>query len=155
MYCSNCAAQIADGLNYCSRCGTPSERNLPPVADPIRRQLIIGASAIGVIGLMVLMPLLRTLLQSRLETPAVVMFLLAYLVTLVLMFSVMMTMAWKFSATTAVKKKRSDEPDEYRPPVTFRGVNTSQLPGGEPGFGSVTEPTTRTLDEVPIERKRS
>ena len=156
MYCSNCAAQIADGLNYCSRCGTPSERTLLPVSDPARRPLIIGASVIGAIGLMALLPLLRTLLLSRLETPAVVAIVLMYLITLILMFAVMMGMAWRFSASTAVKKKKSREPaaDEYKAPAAFRGINTAQLE--EPrdlGIGSVTESTTRTLDEIRIERK--
>jgi hypothetical protein len=43
---------------------------------------------------------------------------------------------------------KKDEKDEYRAPESFRDLNTSQLPTGDPGPGGVTDSTTRTLDEV-------
>ncbi|MFN6964515.1 MAG: zinc ribbon domain-containing protein [Pyrinomonadaceae bacterium] len=160
MYCSACGAQIAEALNFCSRCGTPSERNFTSEPDPARRTLVIGASVIGVVGLMVLMPLMRTLLQSRLETPAVVMILLAYLVTLMIMFSVTMGMAWRSSGASGPgrgrQKKTDDTPDAvYRPPASFRAIDTAQLHPGEPGFGSVTDSTTRMKAELPTADARS
>jgi hypothetical protein len=45
------------------------------------------------------------------------------------------------------------QPDEYKPPRSFRGVNTAQLPEHHEPAVSVTEHTTRTLDEVSIQRR--
>jgi len=69
------------------------------------------------------------------------------LATMLLMFAATMTMGWKQINATGHRAVKEDR-DDYRRPTSFREVNTSQLPAGDPGFASVTDSTTRTLDEV-------
>ena len=34
MFCTNCGAQIEDGLNFCTNCGSPVEQPMPAPAAP-------------------------------------------------------------------------------------------------------------------------
>jgi len=153
MYCSSCGTQIVDGIYYCSRCGSPTEKNAVVVRNPSPGLFVVGASFVAIVGLGIIIPLLRILLDSRLDPASIGFILLAYFATLVLMFSAMMVFAWKFWGSTSIANKKAQQPNEYRPPATFRDPNTSQLYPGDPNFGSVTDSTTRTLDEVLVERK--
>ena len=153
MFCSNCGKSIPGNLNYCSGCGIPTDKAPSDVGTP--RLFVRSGTIIVIVGLVAFFALLRTLLRSQLETGAIVVITLAYLATIVLMFSVTMGMAWKqISVPGRRKKKKDDLAEEYRAPTSFRDVNTSQLQAGDPGFGSVTDSTTRTLDELTIERRR-
>ena len=153
MYCSNCGKSIAGNLNYCNSCGAPTENNLV-----VRQRMspsglfTISGTFIMVVGLLALFPVVRSILDNPIDTSAKVLLILAYLFTLLLMFAATMMMAWKQLSIANANKRAGNEQDAYRSPATFRGVNTSQLPEGDPGFGSVTDSTTRTLDEVTIER---
>lgn len=78
---------------------------------------------------------------------------IAYLVALLYMFSVLMGHASKRYSGMVTKAGAQSGTDDYSPPANFRGVTTSQLGGGEPEVASVTENTTRTLDEIPVARR--
>jgi len=106
---------------------------------------------IGIIGLMVFVPLLRELLRSSLDASAVLVILIAYLLTVFLMFAVLVGHVWKNSGEARVKGNKSS--DGFADPGSFRSVNTAQLT--EPTFqpASVTEHTTKTLDKVPISNR--
>jgi hypothetical protein len=139
-------------MNYCNACGSPTEYS-PVVPDTkAGRLFIISGTFIVVIGIMAFFPILRTLLGSPIDTAAKILLILSYLATMLLMFTATMVMGWKQINATGHRKTKNESRDDYRPPTSFREVNTSQLPAGEPGLGSVTDSTTRTLDEVPVSR---
>jgi hypothetical protein len=108
---------------------------------------------LGAFGLFFAYNLLRILLESRLETPAIVMIVICYLLVMFGMFTVFIRHMTR--GTRGTKDRHEELPTQHSyapPPASFRSVNTAQLePAGEPG--SITEHTTRTLDEVLIERK--
>jgi len=155
MYCSVCGNRVADHLNYCSTCGSRIESNTLTVSNASSRVFAASAGVIGVVGLICFVPLLQTLLVRGLDTVAVIVILLAYLLTLLIMFSVLVGHVWKHSGDIRIKTKGADGEDAYDPPSrSFRATNTNQL--AEPmsaAAGSVTEHTTRTRDEVPVPRR--
>ena len=140
-------------MNYCNACGSPTEYSQLVPDTKAGRLFILSGTFIVVIGMMAFFPVLRTLLGSPIDTVAKILLILSYLATVLLMFAATMTMGWKQINATGRRKMKNEEREDYRRPTSFRDVNTSQLPAGEPGFGSVTDSTTRTLDEVPVAPK--
>ena len=150
MYCSSCGKSIQENLNYCNNCGARNDKNPIVVGNSSSRMLGIAAAFIGMVGLVGFVEVLKTLLRSPLDTWAIIAILVAYLTTVFLMFAVLIGHVWKHSGDIRIKSKDRESKDSV--PNKFRSVTTAQLP--EPaGFpASVTEHTTRTLDNVPLKR---
>jgi len=155
MYCSACGSKIADHLNYCNSCGSRIEKNPLVISNSSSSSLGKTLGAVLVVGLIGFVAVLKILVDNpRLDIPAVVLILVAYLTALTLISAMCIGHMWKTSGNIRVHPKAEAEPERYLSPVTFRGTNTNQL--GEPTIqpvGSVTENTTRTLDEVLAERR--
>jgi hypothetical protein len=155
MYCSNCGKQIADHLNYCNSCGSRIEKNPLVISNASSPQLARVLGAVVVLGFIGFIGVLKMLLDSpRIDLPALVIILLAYLTTLFLISAVIVAHMWKNSGDIRVHAKKEADVEQYSRPSMFRATNTNQL--GEPTIqpiGSVTENTTRTLDEVLAERR--
>ncbi len=147
MYCSNCGQTLNGNLNYCNSCGTRVERNALVVSNSSSKPFAFAAIFIGGGGLFAFVPLLRELLRSNLEQPMILVILLAYLVTVLLMFAVLIGHVWKNSGDIRIKGGLNF--DDYAPPQSFRSVNTAQLNEPQQPPASVTDHTTRTLDSVP------
>ena len=150
MYCSHCGSLAADNLNYCKNCGKRNEQNRLPVGNSSSRGLSYGAVAIGTIGLAFFFPVLRELLRSGVDPTVMVILLVAYLATVLAMFSILVGHVWKNAGDIRIKgaEQRTPDPEPY-----FRAVNTAQLPGPTEMPASVTEHTTRTLDEVRLRER--
>ena len=89
MYCSHCGSLTADDVSFCKNCGY---RTMPEhVVDDsgLRKLALISGGAIGVVGLMAFYPLLRELLRSPVSPDTMVIVLVAYLLTVGLMFTVL------------------------------------------------------------------
>ena len=154
MYCSTCGNKIADHLNYCNSCGARIEKNPLIVSSASSPYLAKSLTVVGGSGFIGFIGVLKILLDNgRLDTAAVVFILVAYLATLFLICAMMVGHMWKHSGDIRIKSNEKSEPEDYSSPVSFRPVTTAQLESArEPGI-SVTEHTTRTLDEVPVPRK--
>jgi hypothetical protein len=154
MYCSTCGKQIADHLNYCNSCGSRIEKNPLVISNASSPHLARTLGAVLVVGLIGFVAILKLLIDSpRLDIPAVVIILVAYLAALTLIAAMCIGHMWKTAGNIRVHPKEEAEPERYTRPSQFRATNTNQL--GEPvnqPVGSVTDQTTRTLDEVPILR---
>jgi len=150
MYCSHCGTSIPEKLNYCKNCGSRVDKNAVIVNNSSSRSAMIAAGSIGVVGLAAVFPLLKILLESRLDQPAVLMVLFGYLVTLFLLVLMPVAYAWRRSGDTIAY---TDERNDYAPPQSFRGSVTARLEAMREPAVSVTEHTTRTLNEIPIERR--
>jgi len=146
MYCSHCGSSTPDDLNYCKNCGFRTERSREDDPQRIKRLAVVAVAAIGAVGLGGFFPIVRELLRNGVAQGTMVILLAAYLVTLLLMFTVLVRHAFKSSDDRRTIKP-SHVPDQ---PTYFRAVNTAQLPDMP---ASVTEHTTRTLDEVPLKRR--
>lgn len=145
MYCSTCRKSLNDNLNYCNSCGARVESK-PVIARNPSSMLGIGAVFVGGIGLIVFVPLLRELLRSSLDTSAVIVLLIAYLLTVLAMFAVLILQGRRNSS---IHVNESRTADGFGGPDVFRGINTAQLHEPREPIMSVTDHTTRTLDKVP------
>jgi hypothetical protein len=151
MYCSNCGKTLNANLNYCNSCGTRVEAAKPMIVKSGSPMLSIGGAFIGAIGLMAFFPILRELLRSQAETPTMIIIILAYLLTVFGMFGVLIWQGRRGSSEVLVKGNRTSE--GFGGHEAFRGINTAQLPEPTSRPASVTEHTTRTLDEVPFRER--
>ena len=102
------------------------------------------------VGLVGFVEVLKILLRSPLDTWAIIVVLIAYLVVVFSMFAVLIGHVWKHSGDIRIQSK--ERADEHIAPNAFRGVNTAQLHEPYDFPASVTEHTTRTLDNVPLKR---
>jgi len=154
MYCSNCGKPIQDNLNYCSGCGAPTSQTVDAPDRRAGRIFIIGGTAIGMTGLIAFFVVLGPILSTRLDPGTAFMMTLAYLASVVAMVTIAMTLGWKQLNQPGPKRQVSRDHEDYEQPQTFRSVTTSQLPEGAPPVASVTDSTTRTLDEVFVEVRK-
>lgn len=155
MYCSTCGQRIEEHLNYCKSCGARIDKQ-PLVVNAANPHLGKALAVTVMIGFSAFVAVLKIVLDNgRLDMPATVMILVAYLTALTLIAGMMVGYMWKTAGDTQARMKRGEPVDEYAPPRSFRGWNTNQL--GErtvAPIASVTDPTTRTLDEVYIEARK-
>lgn len=148
MYCATCGKALLENQHFCNNCGARTGRG--EMTTNSLTGSTVAVAWIGVAGLIGFIAVLKILLESRLDPSAMVIILLAYLVTVFLLCAMMIGQFWKKPATDA----KSIQPDEYLPPKNFRatGVETARLNEyHEPA--SVVENTTRTLDQELVERK--
>ncbi len=150
MYCSQCGSAMAGNLNYCQSCGFRNERNPMAVRNSSSSAMGIGAAFIGIVGLCAFYPILRELLHSSLDQATIVILMGLYVAAVFGMFSVLVGHVWKHSGD--IRIKGAERADEHYSPPAFRGINTAQLEGSREKPASVTERTTRTLVDVPVDR---
>jgi len=156
MYCSTCGNQIADHLNYCNSCGARIEKNPLIISNASSSQLAKPLAVTVLMGFAGFIAVLKIVLDNpRLDVPGMVFIVLGYLAALTIISAMIIGHMWKTSGDIRIHSKKTPSlDDEYHPPRSFRGPNTNQLP--EPvdqPVGSVTENTTRTLDEVLVDRR--
>src|SRR5436305_1517105 len=89
MYCSACGKSISDNLNYCSGCGNRIEKNPLMVGNRASGYFAYAAGFIGVGALFGAYGILKILLESRLDPPAIIIIFVAYLLTALLLFSIL------------------------------------------------------------------
>ena len=156
MYCSSCGNKIAEHLNYCNSCGARIEKNPLIISNSSSAQLAKPLAIVSMIGFVGFIAVLKMLLDDHggLDIPAKVLILLGYLTALVLISAMMIGHMWKNSGDIRIKHKESKMPDEYVAPASLRPVTTAQLEESHQPIASVTEHTTRTLDEVAVLRKQ-
>jgi hypothetical protein len=153
MYCSTCGQPIDGHLNYCKSCGARVEKQ-PVVVNAANPQLGKALAVTVMIGFSAFVAVLKIVLDNgRLDMPATVMILIAYLTALTLIAGMMVGYMWKTAGDTHARMKPREPISGYAPPRSFRGSNTNQLGGPVAApMGSVTDSTTRTLDEVYVDR---
>ena len=148
MYCSGCGTQLESELNYCNRCGN---RVAKTNADSVAENMSQGASYVGGFGLIAYIFVMLVMVKSNVETTALVKISFLYLFALFGMVFLMIRQSAVFAKKNGVNRAEINAPPQaaYLPPAT-----TAQLTDPvEDGIGSVTEHTTKTLDEVLIDRK--
>lgn len=143
MYCSNCANALNPNLKYCNNCGMRVD-NQPVSAKNPSAMLGIGAVFIGMVGLMAFYPILRELLRNPIHPVAVVAIMVVYLVAVISMFSVLLISSRRETG------KRNAADTDYASPSALRVADTAQLREPTEMPASVTENTTRTLDQVKL-----
>ena len=145
MYCSTCGKSVNENLNYCNGCGARIEKNALQVGNSSSQGLSRSAGFVGIAGLFGFIGVLKMLLDNHVDITAIVIILIAYLVTIFLLCAMMVGHVWKHSGDIRIK---TSAPDDAPAPNQFRAGNTAQLEEPKQQPISVTEHTTRTLDKV-------
>lgn len=148
MYCSNCGNELKKGLNYCNSCGAKLVDNAEEKSGSRLQNITTSIGFIGVFGLVGFIFLVKLLLENNVLEGVIIVISLAYLATI---FGISY-----FLINQLNPKSESVESDvEFRTdaPKAFRSANTSQLEEPKQAPASVVENTTRTLDEVLVDRK--
>ena len=152
MFCWSCGKTVQENLNYCSNCGARVEKNAPENDSSWMSNPATAVGYLGVFGLGGFIFLVMTLLKQGLNPSAVFAMSALYLAAL---FGICFLLIRQNSDHSGKRQnKNSTEESAYHEPKKFRSEITNQLesPQNEP-VPSVTENTTRTLDEVLVERK--
>lgn len=150
MYCSGCGTQIQKGLNFCNRCGKrvsdglPAPRGISPDV----------AKAVGYIGgfgffayIFVVFVFLRAGAPANQLIPISFFFFGA-------LFGIC-AMLLHYDKGNVGNSEESQEKRTYKEeaPYYIEPASTGRLvEPSDPGIASVTEHTTRTLDEIKLER---
>ena len=152
MYCWSCGKDVKENLNYCSNCGARVEKGVQDTYSSRANNPSSSVTYLGIFGLIGFIILVSSLLRRNLDPGAVFAFSVLYLVAL---FGIcFMILRQNSSSSEKRANKTPIDTHDYSAPKSFRSGITNQLdePSSEP-IPSVTENTTRTLDEVLIERK--
>ena len=148
MFCAGCGTQIQSGLNYCSRCGrriTDDSKSEKFWTGPLS---IAGNVAFGGLVSFIFVVLILT----RGGTPPDLLLKIIFLYLAALFGICFMIM--RYGRTTSERPRPTS--DQLPTAAYLRPVTTAQLDEArEFGVGSVTDATTRTLDEVPVGKRQS
>jgi len=152
MYCPKCGKSVTDGLRYCNHCGERLERESDDVgpAGKMLNEILETMFWTAILGLGILVGLVAVLLNRDVDTTVVAIVTLAYLATL---FGICYTLSRQVPKLIDARLTSTENSNTASDPlVQFPVPNTAQLEAfREPA--TVTESTTKTLDDVFIERK--
>lgn len=153
MFCSGCGAEIVQGLNFCNRCGKrlieegPTTFGIP--SDTAKAVGYIGAAGFFAYIFVVFVFLKAGGPANQLIPISMFYFGALFGVSAMLIYY----SSGRIMPGANVQSKEKD-PNETASPQFLNPPTTAQLE--EPhdmGIGSVTEHTTRTLDEVPFRER--
>lgn len=151
MFCWSCGRQVKDNLNYCSNCGARVEKGKSENGHSWMHNPATSVGYLGIFGLGGFIVLVISLLKRNLD-PGFVFAISALFLAALFGICFLILRHTSNRSDKPATKDYTIEPD-YAAPQKFRSEITNQLESpGEP-IPSVTENTTRTLDEVLIERK--
>jgi hypothetical protein len=144
MYCSGCGSQIQPGLSFCSRCGkrVAGEWNQ---ADRPRSPLTVAGNIAGV-GFVAFIFVLLVLVLNGVTGSNIVGVTFFYFLALSLVCMMFLRQSRYYRPETP--REVTADPQLYVKPAT-----TAQLPEGIERPASVTEHTTRTLQDVPLGKR--
>jgi hypothetical protein len=152
MYCSNCGNSVDEKLKYCNSCGErlskQESKNSTPgeMLDSILETVLwTSLSAFGI-----LIGLVAVLLRSDVAPQLVVIIAFAYLATV---FGICFTLLRQIPKLVDAKLNAPKHEEAYAPPAQLHSKTTAQLEEQRQPIESVTAQTTRSLDEVLVERK--
>ena len=144
---------MSDALKYCNNCGSKLKRGRDKSAgEKMLDDLLTTLFLVVMFGLGILVGLVAVLLGNQIPMEVVVVITVAYLAAVfAICFMLMAQVRLVIGANLEQSPERSD-PSEV--PLQMPRRTTAQLESNfEPA--SVTENTTRALDEVLIERKEN
>ena len=154
MYCERCGKQLDDALNFCNGCGAQLKRSGDTEQKSVLNLLITALIVVTTAGIGVLAGLLAILLNKVPNFEPVIAFAVLYLATLFGICFMIMRQVSKLIDAKLAGKDVYETPNSSDPFVRLPPRTTAQLEHHrEPA--SVTDSTTRTLDEVPVGRSRS
>jgi ABC-type multidrug transport system fused ATPase/permease subunit len=155
MYCERCGKLLDEALNFCNACGAQLKKGGEAEQKSILNTLITAVIVVATAGIGVLVAFLAILLDKVPNIEPVIAFAIIYLATLFgICFMIMRQVSKLIDAKLAGKNiyEAVNPPSPQQPLVQLPPKTTAQLEKHrEPA--SVTDSTTRTLDEATVARK--
>jgi hypothetical protein len=159
MFCSTCGNSVNPDLRYCNSCGArigaSDETESGQMSESSFNLLISAILAIPIAGIGIMIGLL-VVMKKELGLSDELIGIIT-LMGFVLLLVSEGGLIWLLLHRTRTAKKKKVVPAEtpvQLPDVQMRGLNEGQPLSAQDSFPSVTEHTTRTLDAVPLERKK-
>ena len=148
MYCEQCGKQIDEALNYCNSCGKQLKKDTS-ASRSLAGTMVSATAATTIFGLIILAVLIGNLFDRAGGNEPLFIFAMVYLV---LLFGICYLIMRQVSKLLDAEVGSRDYPQRVAvPAVQLPPRSTNQLDEfREPA--SVTDHTTRTLDEVHIPR---
>jgi len=152
MYCSKCGSLVNDELNYCNSCGGKLAKAKDEDAPKSMLDDVLTALClIAIFGLAFLVGLVAVLLDKAVPHEIVIGISIIYLLTLFSICFMLLRQVPKLIDTNLRENK--SENFEAAQPVQLPSRTTAQLEERREPVLSVTENTTRTLEEISVRRK--
>lgn len=149
MYCQTCGNLLNENLNYCNRCGSKVIGSELTKSANLTGDAMSNLSAslgyVGVAGLGGFVGLIAILLGNDAPPPLIGAIALIYALTA---FSISFMMIRQLSRISRLNENSKELPNQK---FAFEQLNpafTGQIEAPRQPFASVTENTTRTLDDV-------
>ena len=150
MYCSNCGSQIQAELNFCSRCGTKVSKIDSETQKSVADNLSSSLGYIGGFGLFGFIFVALILVKNGVGEKALILISLAYLGALFGICSLILQQIRRSAEKSTAKAV--DLPNDFQ--INQIGAaSTARLEEAMQAPISITENTTRTLDEVLVEKR--
>ncbi len=148
MYCSTCGTLIDSKFSYCQRCGARIAKATAAASPTNLKDLTIVTGGVGLGGLGITLGLIAVLLNYNVD-PTVLVLLAALFLSAVFGITFWMTRQTSrmFNASQPSKEKFSEQ-------AQLNSPGAAQLEEQRVPAASVIENTTRTLDEVLVDRNR-
>jgi hypothetical protein len=155
MFCPNCGKNVNANLKYCNDCGErlskAAEIDKDGQPGKMLDNILTTLFLVVMFGLGILVGLIAVLLGNNVEPKFVMFIAIAYLAAVFGICYTLLSQVPKLIDAKLRSRAESQEPIEHR---QLEPRTTAQLTESRDfGIGSVTEHTTRTLDQVPIERR--
>jgi len=151
MYCSNCGNQVNDKLKYCNGCGERLARDEDKHGTPGKMldNILTALFLVVMFGMGILVGLVAVLLGNQVKTEVVTIIVIAYLMAI---FGICFSLVRQVPKLIDAKLKGFNaKVSDFVPPQQLNPRTTAQLEEYQQP-ASVTEHTTRTLEEVPLRK---
>lgn len=150
MYCQSCGSLVNDELNYCNRCGNrvAKDNELIKQTDAsvsVLENLSSSVGYVGFIGLGGFIGLIAILVGNHVAPELIGILSLLFLATT---FGICFLLTRQISRLTETALSPKENPTQKTAPEQLNAPVTGQIELPRQPLASVTENTTRTLDEV-------
>ncbi len=149
MYCAVCGTLINAELNFCNRCGTKVSKIDLEIQKTVTENLSSALGYIGGFGFFGFIFVTLILVKNGVPAVALTAISLFYLAALFGVCYLIIQRTSSLSGNPAPAK--NDFQDNFQP-EQLNSVNTAQLEAPRQPAMSVTESTTRTLEEVSLRK---
>jgi uncharacterized membrane protein YvbJ len=149
MYCSTCGTEVQTALNYCKNCGARIDKSSSDGNPTVLQYLAMGTGFVGLGGLGLTLALIAILLKNKV-VPELIVILSALFVTLI--FGICFMLSRQISKLINLSSVSTDKFSEKNTPEQLGAIHTGRLIEPREPVMSVTDTTTKTLDEVFVKR---
>jgi uncharacterized membrane protein (DUF485 family) len=153
MFCPNCGQAVNKKLKYCNSCGErlskAGEIDKDGMPGKMLDNILTTVFLVVMFGLGILVGLVAVLLGSNVEPKFVVFITIAYLAAVFGICYTLLTQVPKL-IDARLKSDVAERETDFQPQL--QPLTTAQLEEYREPAHSVTDHTTRTLDEAPLKR---